>query len=819
MKSEKRRPRAGIYFPGINGRGGAERVSLQLAVELVAIGWEPIIYTDHVPHRSELEAEFGARLHGIRFERLRVSRSTSRLHGEPKKLAELARHARQLRAANLDLFVNALFKSQLPGCGRTNIYYVHFPHRTKVPHRNWLHRLYMSTMDLAERYLIDYRHGGFLSTYQQIWANSEFTASHVRSRWGVNAEVVYPPCSPVEPQHKERVIAVVGRFQRPDGNAPYKAQDILIDFFEELPDLHRSGWRLVLAGGLTSRDIGYLADLRMRASKLPVSFLVNAERTEIEELLGKASLYWHGQGAGFSADLYPETQEHFGISVVEALSAGAIPIVYGAAGPAEIVGNVVEEGTWDDRDSLLQRTRRYAAASDAELHELRLRCQKRAGDFSIASFRGRLRGLLSVRHDLPSQDFPDGWPRHLRRVVFVAPRYPEMSGGATYVRNFAAELEKVGVEVMIFSVYPGDEVGEGHSVHTIIRRERLHRNPTFRSEGSYTRRLRKIPALLFKSVDRLRYRLLLKRRLDSLGSDSMVVFTHVLAKKIVDESGFQRRREGPLLIGQHHSSFDSIHHEPWLSAAIPKYFAEVDGFTVLSTGDAKSFSEVLSAPCYRIPNFANVEIGSRSHAEAEPSRNVVVAFARFSPEKRLDLMIRAFVIATDRADLRQWRLDLYGEGEQRGLLEATVANLGASDRVAVHPRTSDVEGILRSAKLNLLTSKYEGFGMSVLEAAQCGVPSLAFDCSDGLSELMRSVSGILVPNPDDFDAYVVTLRSVLLDQEALRKRRLAAYEGSLLYAPDQVMARWSEVLEEIEDRREEANLSETSRSAENCSDG
>ena len=386
-------PRAGVYFPGVDGRGGAERQALVLALELARAGWETTLFTDVPVDQDAVARDHGTDVTDVRFVALGRARDGGRLR-ELRRLATTRARAAAIRRHDLDLFVNAKYKSELPGCGRRNVYLCLFPHRDRDAGGSAARRAYLAVAGFLERRFVLGTAGGFLATYDDLWSISRFTAEHVRSRWGRDSRVLHPPCEGVAPGTKERVIAVVGRFQAPAPAAPYKAQDVLLGVFAGLTDLHAQGWRLVLAGGTTPADATYLADLRAAADGLPVDVVENGSRADIEDLLGRASLYWHAQGFGQDVRTHPETQEHFGISTVEAMSAGAVPVVIGTAGPAEVVEGVEGVATWTDLDTLAALTRDLAAASEDELAPLRARCRTRAADFAPDRFRRRLLELL-----------------------------------------------------------------------------------------------------------------------------------------------------------------------------------------------------------------------------------------------------------------------------------------------------------------------------------------------------------------------------------------------------------------------------------------
>ena len=87
---------------------------------------------------------------------------------------------------------------------------------------------------------------------------------------------------------------------------------------------------------------------------------VNARRAVVTQLLTDAAIYWHASGYGADATRHPERFEHFGITVVEAMAAGAVPLVYGAGGPAEIVTHGANGCHWHDLGELASLTARLA---------------------------------------------------------------------------------------------------------------------------------------------------------------------------------------------------------------------------------------------------------------------------------------------------------------------------------------------------------------------------------------------------------------------------------------------------------------------------
>ena len=194
---------------------------------------------------------------------------------------------------------------------------------------------------------------------------------------------------------------MLGRFFDPKFGHSKKQHELL----ETFRGLYRSGrlpgWRMAIVGGCDAANRDYALAVRRAARGLPVDVHVNAPGALVEELLASASVYWHGAGLGEDPRRHPNRFEHFGISVVEAMAAGAVPLVFGAAGPAEIVRDGVDGRHWSTLDQLADQTVELVG-DEAALASLSTSAIARACDFSAAAFADRLRSLLAADTGYPN---------------------------------------------------------------------------------------------------------------------------------------------------------------------------------------------------------------------------------------------------------------------------------------------------------------------------------------------------------------------------------------------------------------------------------
>lgn len=378
------------------------------------------------------------------------------------------------------------------------------------------------------------------------------------------------------------------------------------------------------------------------------------------------------------------------------------------------------------------------------------------------------------------------WPTECSRVVFLAPRTPETSGGAAVVHTLSVALARHGIEVEHISLAPGPGA-PAFPTYVVDPHPERRRRASFRGARGLRNRARGLVEVAVKRIDGARNRVRLRRVLEGYGAESVLVFTHVSVKMVADQSGWKRRHRGPVLVGQHHSQFESIDLESWLRDAITSHFQDLDVFLALTEDDAARFQTIVGPPCRSVPNPVEP-----SEVAPRERQSLAVAISRLSGEKALDVMVRCFAEATDGPGLGEWRLEIHGDGDQVEVLRAAVRESG-SQRIQLAGHSDDVYDVLADASVLLMTSWMEGLPMSILEAATMGVPTIAFDCSPGVRSLVGDDRGFLVP-PGDDAAYTEVLASALRAPDELARRGQVARARVAAYFPDNVLDAWGREL-------------------------
>jgi len=195
---------------------------------------------------------------------------------------------------------------------------------------------------------------------------SQFNKKFIDREYGVKSLVISPPVSveTFRPGKKEKLIISVGRFYQPLKESKglirplhSKKQAVLIEVFKQMCDQGLKDWRLLLLGGMAKKDEAYLNHLKKASADYPIEIKTNLSLAALKKNYARAKIYWHAAGFGEEEEEHPERMEHFGITTVEAMAAGGVPVVAAKGGQPEIVKDKITGFLWQSKDELAQRTR------------------------------------------------------------------------------------------------------------------------------------------------------------------------------------------------------------------------------------------------------------------------------------------------------------------------------------------------------------------------------------------------------------------------------------------------------------------------------
>lgn len=344
-----------VVHPRMSVMGGGERVAIHSMKEALRQGHEVYLVTEEFDV-DRFEDFFGVQgffanicLVTYRPFRPLVRKATlyQRLAYHQYKLRRIVSKRR-----NFDLILNTAEVANQPSTKMHSIEYCYFPDYFSHLESNEHSRLWEMYYWPAKVFNHDRA-----SRIDRLLAVSDFTRQFVREKWGRESTTLYPPC-PTDLYRilrvpKRDLVVTVGRI------VPEKRMGLFLEIARRAPHIE-----FAIIGSVASERTSYYDSLRATAPT-NVSFVV-APLRKVSELLGSAKVYLHCA-----------LNEHFGITIVEAMSAGCVPVVHDSGGPKEIVSpdvgyrwNSVDEATRQVsimiEDDALRRERSKSAALRAE---------------------------------------------------------------------------------------------------------------------------------------------------------------------------------------------------------------------------------------------------------------------------------------------------------------------------------------------------------------------------------------------------------------------------------------------------------------------
>lgn len=184
--------------------------------------------------------------------------------------------------------------------------------------------------------------------------------------------------------------------------------------------------------------------------------------------------------------------------------------------------------------------------------------------------------------------------------------------------------------------------------------------------------------------------------------------------------------------------FKNFFSKIW-SYSLLQHLKRLDKLVVLTEKDRESWGELNNVIAIPDPlSFTPSTISDQSHKR-------VLAIARYSHEKGIDLLLKAW--SKVEKDCEEWRLDVFGDGNTEPY-ERLMVTLGIDQsRCVLHGHTNDVEKEYVNSSIFVLSSRFEGFGMVIIEAMACGLPVVSFDCPWGPQSIIQNeVDGLLAEN-------------------------------------------------------------------------
>lgn len=244
-----------------------------------------------------------------------------------------------------------------------------------------------------------------------------------------------------------------------------------------------------------------------------------------------------------------------------------------------------------------------------------------------------------------------------------------------------------------------------------------------------------------------------------------------------------------LTIGQEHVHL--ANHRRDTRTSIRRWYPRLGGLTTLTETDRRDYARELSVDPGWLTTMPN-PLSPGPYPQSTLDNPIIGAASRITHTKQFPKLVAAFArVARDRPD---WQLRIYGHGDATPQLRQEVLRQGMHNQVAIMGATKDVFGELAKCSIMGVSSRTEGFGMSLIEAFAVGVPVVSFDCPHGPREIITDgQDGLLVPH-QDVSALAAGLARLMDNPTERQHMGAAARAAAAHYTPEVVAKQWQDYL-------------------------
>lgn len=216
---------------------------------------------------------------------------------------------------------------------------------------------------------------------------------------------------------------------------------------------------------------------------------------------------------------------------------------------------------------------------------------------------------------------------------------------------------------------------------------------------------------------------------------------------------------------------------------------ELDGLVLLTHQDAEKWKGVTQT--YVIPN--SLPFYPKESSICENKKAICVG--RLNEQKGLEYLIDAWRIVCQKHP--DWQLDIYGSGELKEELLHRINNNNLSGAIHINEPTPQIMEKYLESSIYIMSSRYEGFGMVLLEAMSCGVPCISFDCPYGPSDVIRhDEDGFLVEYLNT-EALADSICQLVEHSELRKAMGKKAKENIKRFSRDNVMKQWTDLFNQL----------------------
>lgn len=380
----------------------------------------------------------------------------------------------------------------------------------------------------------------------------------------------------------------------------------------------------------------------------------------------------------------------------------------------------------------------------------------------------------------------------MKKVLFIQNNGSTSGGVWSVNKTLALHLNRLGYDTLVMSIrerFKIKDVPDELSIYTINKKDKWI-VPQRREIKEELKRLKllKVFNKIFQNYKRKSDIKKAKNFIRKFNPD-YIIASHYQVLDGIPEEYLSKT------INVHHNTYDYALKDKNNIKTWNKYNGKIT-FAWLSkaTSEIAKKNGLVNNYCMYNP----VKFLSRICADVTNNKRLIV-LTRMVEEKRIDLMIKIVEKIFEDKKFKDWKLYLYGDGILKKQIKKGITN---HEQVIFKEPTSDAKKAYLKGSINLNTSLYEGFPMSILEASECGVPTVTFNYGESVKEqVIDGKTGIIVPQ-DDVPAFIESLKDLMTSKRKLKSMSKECKSYNEIFSVKKVTQDWINLFKEIDKKGE-----------------
>ena len=222
---------------------------------------------------------------------------------------------------------------------------------------------------------------------------------------------------------------------------------------------------------------------------------------------------------------------------------------------------------------------------------------------------------------------------------------------------------------------------------------------------------------------------------------------------------------------------------------LDKNVGKLDALVLLTQHDADSWRDITKTVV--IPN----SIPFYPQQASDCDNKQVIFVGRYNEQKGLEYLVKTWEGVYQKH--KDWILHMYGEGEQKSMLNHLIQEAGLENIIIVHSPTQQIMEKYLESSMFLLTSRFEGLPMVLIEAMACGLPIVSFDCPWGPADVIRDGEDGFLVEYLNTDEAVERVCQLIENPEQRKTMGANARVNIQRYSRDIVMKKWMDLFHNL----------------------